>query len=61
MDFGSSSHLTTKSNLARGTKGYQAPEVLSGKYYSVKKADIFALGVVFFNIMFHTYPEHDII
>jgi serine/threonine protein kinase len=55
-DFGLSSIIYGKSgkNLIRGivgTKGYQAPEIIKGKYYDGEKADIFSLGVLLFNLL----------
>lgn len=37
-------------NLRCGTPGYFAPEILSGNSFTTK-ADIFSLGVLFYNIL----------
>ena len=51
VDFGFSSHLSTKSQLVNSMAGklyYAAPEVLSGEDYSPHQADIFSFGCVMF-------------
>ena len=51
VDFGFSSHLSTKSQLVNSIAGkflYAAPEVLSGEDYSPHQADIFSFGCVMF-------------
>jgi len=39
-----------------GTSGYQAPEILEDKAYSGEKTDVFALGVLLFNLATGTGP-----
>ena len=46
-----------KTKNIKGSEYYQAPEIRSGTEYSVEKADIFSLGVIFFSIMFLNFPS----
>ncbi len=59
IDFGHSQSALEHVNQKRGTQIYQAPEVLQIKSqgpYDGKKADVFALGVVLFAMVFKTMP-----
>jgi len=38
-----------------GTKGFQAPEIVLGRSYT-RSCDVFALGVILFNMMTHSMP-----
>ena len=51
VDFGFSSHLSTKSQLVSSLAGkflYAAPEVFTGDEYSPKPADVFSFGCVMY-------------
>ena len=58
-DFGFSEDTSLRLYEANGTQGYMAPEMLSGLSsggYSGTQADIFALGVLFFTMVFGIPP-----
>ena len=52
-DFGCSKDVSDGSLLSgvAGTKSYIAPEILKFIFYDGKKADIFSLGVILFNLI----------
>ena len=60
-DFGISSEATSNTfrttNFARGTPAYRAPEIIESNVYN-KKSDIWALGVIFFELVFREVPFH---
>ena len=56
IDFAHSAKLTSSSRSRIGTPNYHAPEVASGDWYSVEKADIFSLGAALFVIVFKDAP-----
>lgn len=49
-DFGFSTYIQDNLNDVLGTKEYMAPEIHENKKYSGVKADIFALGVILFQL-----------
>jgi serine/threonine protein kinase len=52
IDFGFATSVIPerKKSKVLGTKGYMAPEVLSKMPYEAKKVDVFAMGVLLFNL-----------
>ncbi|KAF0717824.1 Aste57867_2072 [Aphanomyces stellatus] len=60
-DFGIARHVVEKSmSNAVGTYRWTAPEVLKGKYYSVK-ADIYSFGMVLSELDTHEVPYHGMV
>jgi|LauGreDrversion4_2_1035121.scaffolds.fasta_scaffold363499_1 serine/threonine protein kinase len=58
-DFGFSEEVSTRLFEKSGTDGYMAPEIHYTSFsrgYSAALADIFALGVLFFNMIFGIPP-----
>ncbi len=56
IDFGHTEKIDAQIAHSIGTDGYQAPEVLMGKPYSIEQADIYALSVTLFIILFQDVP-----
>ncbi len=56
IDFGHSEKINAKIAHVIGTHGYQAPEVLSFAQYGIEQADIYALSVTLFTILFQDVP-----
>ena len=48
--------MNKKLNLRVGTIPYMAPEIVEGKAYDGKKADIFSLGVILYFIVVGRFP-----
>ena len=48
--------MNKKLNLRVGTIPYMAPEIVEGKAYDGKKADIFSLGVILYFIVLGRFP-----
>ena len=58
-DFGFSKIMSTDSKFTKtslGTPGYEAPEVIEGKFYIPKAYDMFSLGIVLFTITYGFPP-----
>src|SRR5262249_51943251 len=55
VDFGVARHVATPAGSAVGTAGYVAPEQLQSRP-SDRRADLFALGVVLYELMTGTHP-----
>ncbi|CAK9040666.1 unnamed protein product [Durusdinium trenchii] len=59
-DFGLAAYLPTSSDTLRGpfcgTRGYTAPECSEADSLFSHEADVFALGVVLYFLLFRTYP-----
>ena len=59
-DFGFSAIASKKSSntlfTCKGTPGYMAPEIFTGKGYSGEAVDVFALGVVLFAMLMGRPP-----
>ena len=54
---GSEEFVTTE--LARGTPGYRAPELLmDGRYVFNKKVDVWAMGIILYELAVGTKPFH---
>lgn len=48
--------MEVKASDVRGTTQYIAPEVFTDLEYDPRKADIWALGIVLYEIVFYTFP-----
>ena len=57
-DFGFSDDVRTRQHQEKGTEGYKAPEIMSRQSsgYDPQQADIFALGVTLFTLVFGVPP-----
>ena len=57
IDFGFSNlHQKRVSGIFCGTATFMSPEILARKTYSAFKADVWALGVLIFKMLFNEYP-----
>lgn len=56
IDFGHTEKVTARINHLVGTPGYQAQEMLKGSSYDIERADIYALSVSLFIILFQDVP-----
>ncbi|MGJ8676781.1 MAG: serine/threonine-protein kinase [Akkermansiaceae bacterium] len=60
IDFGLSHHRddsTAKGGTVFGTDGYTAPEILLPPYRADQRADVFSLGILFYELVTGTLPE----
>ncbi|OXA37054.1 Serine/threonine-protein kinase 40 [Folsomia candida] len=61
-NFGLSKHLTCNEEQLidqRGSPAYISPEIISGRQYTGKPTDLWALGVVCFTMLFGNFPFLD--
>ena len=56
IDFGFSERVTTVVSDFTGTPAYNGPEINEGAGYSLALADLHALGVTIFTILFQCFP-----
>ena len=59
-DFGFVKEIQALNNSRQfvGTKGYQCPQIVDKKAFDGESADVFALGVVLFSMVFGKKPFH---
>lgn len=59
IDFNSAEFIDylNEKSIKTGTPGYIAPEIFNSKIYTFK-SDIFSLGIIFYTMLFNTFPFH---
>lgn len=59
-DFGFSKHISDNTmGYKKGTKNYAAPELFYPEAYDILSADVWAIGITFYEIRYHKFPFSD--
>ena len=59
IDFGHAKKVNELIKHQVGTDAYRGPEVKAEEYFSIERADLYALGCTFFTIMFQDIPFNE--